>query len=175
MPINLTCPFPSKLHCVHFHLRQLLLRLRPTRCCSIFSQKTPHIWYCLMDWCPWPYSLWVPEAQVIMRPAIDAYPPLQWLTQLTQSLLASQLSTLHWYMLEWCHSHLETCHFQLALFLTDSQSALFHNSGVSPSPIKVLLGYLGPLRLPLLPHSSSFQWVPGNAGSQVMNWQAHSP
>jgi len=28
------------------------------------------------------------------------------------------------YDLEWCHSHPKACHFQSALFLTDSQSAL---------------------------------------------------
>jgi len=35
---------------------------------------------------------------------------------------------------------------------------IFHGSGVSP--IKVLLGYLGPLQLPLLPFSSKFPLGP---------------
>jgi len=35
---------------------------------------------------------------------------------------AKPLALIHG--LEWCHSHLKSCHFQLALFLTDSQSAL---------------------------------------------------
>jgi len=54
--------------------------------------------------------------------------------------------------LEWCHSHLKTCHFQSALSRTDSQSVIaFHST--APSPTKVL-GYLDPLRRPFLPCSS---------------------
>jgi len=66
--------------------------------------------------------LWVPEVQVSMWSAEDAHPP----TPLAMSPLASQLSPLHWYM-AWngiTNSHLKSCHFQSAHFLTDSQSAL---------------------------------------------------
>jgi len=38
--------------------------------------------------------------------------------------------------LEWCHSHLKSCHFQSILFLTDSQSALtLGYSNQSPSGV----------------------------------------
>jgi len=41
---------------------------------------------------------------------------------ISSSFLAESLALVHG--LEWCHSHLKTCHFQSALFLIDSQSAL---------------------------------------------------
>jgi len=40
--------------------------------------------------------LWVPETQVFMRLAEDAYPPLLCRIQLAQSFPASQLSSSHW-------------------------------------------------------------------------------
>jgi len=40
----------------------------------------------------------------------------------SSSFLAESLALVH--DLEWCHSHLKTCHFQSSLFVTDSQSAL---------------------------------------------------
>jgi len=67
---------------------------------------------------------WAPEVQVTKRLAEDAHPPLHCPTQLALSPLASQLSFLHWYMTWNGHFHLKACHFQSALFLTDSQSAL---------------------------------------------------
>jgi len=50
------------------------------------------------------------------------------------------------YGLEWCHFHLKTCHFQSALFLTNSQSALALLS-MAPAFLlgtKVFLRYLEP-------------------------------
>jgi len=60
------------------------------------------------------------------------------------------------YGLEWCHSHLKTCYFQSALFLTDSQSALTLLSTASAflQPKSFWDGYLGSFRLPLLSCSS---------------------
>jgi len=40
----------------------------------------------------------------------------------TSSFSAESFALVHG--LEWCHSHLKSCHFQSARFLTDSQSAL---------------------------------------------------
>jgi len=70
-----------------------------------------------------------------------------------------------------CHSYLKSCHFQSALFLTDSQLAL-RPSLLSPSvsPTKILLVYLGSFRLPLLLLSLSFPWVPGHAGLPGNEW-----
>jgi len=58
--------------------------------------------------------------------------------------------------LEWCHSHLKSCHFQSALFLTDSQSALTPKSffeiwDLFPSLFSCCVAL-------------SFQWVPSHAG-----------
>jgi len=92
-----------------------------------------------------------------MLPAEDAYPSLHCPTQLAQSLLASQLSPLYWYM-AWNS------------FTTILRNATFNQPFSSPTPnrpvpssswpqhfpTEVLLGYLGPLRLPILPRSSKF-------------------
>jgi len=87
------------------------------------SWTTSCIWSTWMDW--WLCPLWVPKTQLFTRPAEDAYPPLL-CHNMARSSLASQLIPLHWMVhgLEWCHSHLETCYFQSALFITDSKSAL---------------------------------------------------
>jgi len=65
--------------------------------------------------------------------------------------------------LEWCRSHLKSCHFQSALFLTDSQSV----SLLSTAPAFLQPKFFWDIwdlsesasRLAL-----SFQWVPGHAG-----------
>jgi len=61
--------------------------------------------------------------------------------------------------LEWCHSHLNTCHFPLVHFLADCQSALILSMALV-YPTKVLLGYLKPL----LPCSFKLPVDPGHAG-----------
>jgi len=55
------------------------------------------------------------EAQVFMRPAEDAYPPLHCPTQLAQSPLAESLALVHG--LEWCHSHLKDMPLSISPFL----------------------------------------------------------
>jgi len=50
--------------------------------------------------------LWVPESQMFMRPAEDAYhPSLPWLSQLAHSPSFSVESLALMHSLEWCHFH----------------------------------------------------------------------
>jgi len=103
---------------------------------------------------------------VSKQSAEDAYPLLRCPTQLALSHLASQLNPLHWYMaMEWCHSHLKSCHFQSALFSTDSQSAL---TLLSTAPAFFQLKSFWDIWDLSDSLSSrvllSFQWVHGHAG-----------
>jgi len=76
------------------------------------------------------------------------------------SFSAESLALIHG--LEWCHSHLKSCHFQSALFLTDSQLAL---TLLSTAP-----AFLQPKSFWHISDSLSsrvalsFQWLPGHAG-----------
>jgi len=64
--------------------------------------------------------------------------------------------------LEWCHSHLKTCHFQSALFLTYSQSAL---ALISTAPAFLQPKSFWDFSDFLSSHVAlSFQWLPGHNG-----------
>jgi len=56
----------------------------------------------------------------------DGSAPLLWVPKVQISILSAEDVHLSALVngLEWCHSHLKSCHFQSALFLTNSQSAL---------------------------------------------------
>jgi len=80
------------------------------------------------------------------------------------SFSAESLALIHG--LEWCHSHLKSCHFQLALFLTDSRkSALTLLSTASaflqPKSFWDIWDLSDSLSSSV---ALSFQWVPGHAG-----------
>jgi len=67
--------------------------------------------------------------------------------------------------LEWCHSHLKSCHFQSALFLTDSQSALALLSSAPAFLQPKSFWDIWDLSDSLSSHVAlSFQWVPSHAG-----------
>jgi len=92
---------------------------------------------------------------VFTRPAEDSYPPLHYPTQLSQSLLASPLSALHWYM-AWngVNTILRHVVFNRSFSKPTPNRPLPFSPRPKRFPSKVLLGYLGPLRLPLLPRST---------------------
>jgi len=67
--------------------------------------------------------------------------------------------------LEWCHSHLKPCHFQSALFLTDSQPSLTllfsAPAFLHPKSFWDIWDLSSSLSSRV---AISFQWVPGHAG-----------
>jgi len=110
--------------------------------------------------------LWVPEVlgvQVVCGRCSSSSSLSYSAGLVSSSFSAESLAPLHG--LEWFHSHLKSCHFQSALFLMDSQSAL--------TLFSTALAFLQPksfwdiwdlsdslsFRVAL-----SFQWVPGHDG-----------
>jgi len=80
--------------------------LQPT-----FFEVSPHL---IWSYGPIALSplLWAPEVQAVCERCSSS----------SLSFSAESLALVHG--LEWCYSHRKSCHFQSALFLTDSQSAL---------------------------------------------------
>jgi len=79
----------------------------------------------------------------------------------SSSFSAESLALVHG--LEWCYSHLNSCHFQSALFLTDFQSALTLLSTAlarfQPKSLWDIWDLFDSLSSSV---ALSFQWIPGH-------------
>jgi len=94
-------------------------------------------------------------------PAEDAYSPLH-CGPFSSRFPAESLALVRG--LEWCHFHLNICHFQSILFLTDSQSALALLSTAPAFPQPKCFWNIWDLSDFLSSRVAiSFQWVPGHA------------
>jgi len=87
---------------------------------------------------------------ILLFSVLLTWPNLRW------SFSAESFALVHG--LEWCHYHLKTYH--ILSFLVHQR----FSNGPSVSPTIVLLDYLGPLRLSLLPFSSKLPVGFGYAG-----------
>jgi len=101
------------------------------RCCSRLPSKSPHI--CVVVWTDGAVSSRLGAGSASVQAVCGRcsfssslfYSP----GPVSSSFSTESLAQVH--CLEWCHSHLKLCHFQSALFLTDSQSALIVLSTIS--------------------------------------------
>jgi len=114
------------------HQRLLPFLPKPTRRCSRLSQKTPRVWR---------YRVWTDGSVSSLLGAISACvheacrrclssSPLSYSAGSVSSSFSAESLALG-YGLEWCYFHLKTYHFQSALFVTDSQTALVLHSMAS--------------------------------------------
>jgi len=114
---------------------------------------------------------WVPEVQVYQAACRRCLSSSLSYTAgpISSSFSAESLALVRG--LKWCHSHLKTCHFQSALFLTDSQSALTLLSPPRRFSNQSPFGIFGPS---LFGRSASIV-SPIMLDFLVMNWQTRSP
>jgi len=114
---------PLKLYHNHVHRRLLLLQPRPIQYCSRFSQKSPTSVVVVWTDGSVPSPLGTEGAGIhsVCGRCSSSSSPSYSAGPVSSSFSAESSALGHG--LEWCHSHVKSCHFQSALFLTDSQSA----------------------------------------------------